>query len=260
MIMRRTMLSAAVAAILLVVVGIGYAARSVTGSAQMTVRRAAAMPPTAAGPASSRGESSWTGTARREVTVDLRRQQLMNVRTVSVTRGALERSVRAVGLVRYDESRLVDVNLKVEGWIQDLRVDYTGQRVRKGQPLFTVYSPELVTLQTEYVVAMKTRDQIALTAPDGRQRVDDFVTAARRRLELKDVPADEIRALDASHEARGSVRFLAPASGFIIDKQAVKGLHVMAGQSLFKIADLSVVWIEADVYEQELPYVVVGSR
>ena len=200
-------------------------------------------------------------TARGDVSLDLRRQQLTGVRTVKVTRGPIEQVLRVVGAVRYDETRQADVNVKVEGWIRDLYVDTTGQLVSRGQPLFTLYSPEIVTTENEYLLAMKTRDRLQQSElPDARQRADQLVASARQRLALWDLPADQIRALEDTHQPHDAVTFRSPASGYVIEKQAVKGLHVMPGQTLYKVTDLSVVWVEADVYETDLPLVHVGGR
>lgn len=199
-------------------------------------------------------------TPRGDVTIDPRRQQLIGVKTVAVTRETVNQTVRAVGAVRYDETKQADVNVKVEGWIRDLYVDYTGQPVQKGQPLFTLYSPDLLNTQNEYLLALKTRDHLQQsTIADARERADAFVTSARQRLLAWDVPADDLRKLDETRQAVDAVVFRAPVSGFVIEKQALKGLHVMPGQSLYKVSDLSVVWVEADVYESELAAVRVGD-
>ena len=137
------------------------------------------------------------GTPRGDVRIDPRRQQLIGVRTVPVKREAVEETIRAVGQVRYDETRLADINLKLEGWIRELYVDYTGQLVRKGQPLFTLYSPDLLTTENEYLLALKTRDQMQQSViPDARQRADDLVTSSRQRLTLWDLPEETIRQLE----------------------------------------------------------------
>ena len=199
-------------------------------------------------------------TPRGEVTIDPRRQQLIGVRTVPVTREALDQAVRAAGVVRYDETKQADVNVKVEGWIRELYVASTGQPIQKGQPLFTLYSPDLLNTQHEYLLALNTRDQLQQsTVPDTRQRADDMVASARQRLTLWDLPADDLRALEEKRQATEAVVFRSPASGFVIEKQAMAGLHVMPGQSLYKVADLSTVWVEADVYETEIAGVHVGS-
>lgn len=200
------------------------------------------------------------GTSRGEVTIDPRRQQLIGVRTVPVKREAVEQTIRAVGQVRYDETRLADINLKLEGWIRELYVDYTGQFVRKGQPLFTLYSPDLLTTENEYLLALKTRDQMQQSViPDARQRADDLVASARQRLTLWDLPEETIRQLDETRRADSTVVFRAPVDGFVIEKQVLQGQHLMPGQTLYKVADLTTVWVEADVYETELTGIRVGA-
>jgi RND family efflux transporter MFP subunit len=201
------------------------------------------------------------GTPRGDVTIDPRRQQLIGVRTVAATRSTLSATIRTIGAVRYDETRLADVNLKVEGFIRDLFVDYTGQAITKGQPLFTLYSPDVLTTENEYVMAIKTRDLVReSTLPDARERADQLIASARQRLSLWDVPSDEIRTLEEKRQPSDVVTFRSPVTGFVIEKQAVKGFHVVPGQTLYKIADLSVVWVEADVYEGELSPLRVGQR
>jgi RND family efflux transporter MFP subunit len=220
--------------------------------------RAPAPTPMAAG--AQTAESKPLGTPRGEVSIDPRRQQLIGVRTAKVVRGPIDESVRTTGAVRYDETRMVDVNVKVEGYIRDLYVDYTGQSVRKGQPLFNLYSPDLLNTENEYLLALKTRDQMQQSIiPDARQRADDLVAAARQRLALWYLPDDDIRALENNRRPEAAVVFRSPAAGFVLEKQALKGLHVMPGQSLYRIADLSTVWVEADVYESEVAAVRVGS-
>ncbi len=200
------------------------------------------------------------GTPRGDVTIDPRRQQLIGVRTVPVKREAVAQTIRAVGQVRYDETRLADINLKLEGWIRELYVDYTGQVVRKGQPLFTLYSPDLLTTENEYLLALKTRDQMQQSViPDARQRADDLVTSARQRLTLWDLPEQTIRQLEETRRADSAVVFRSPADGFVIEKQVVAGQHLMPGQTAYKVADLTTVWVEADVYEIELAGVRVGA-
>ena len=197
---------------------------------------------------------------RAPVSLDLRRQQLIGVRTAPVERAAVVKTIRTVGTVRYDETRLADVNLKVEGWIQDLYVDYTGKSVSKEDPLFTLYSPDLLTTQQEYLLALTTRDQLRQSQiADARERAERLVEAARMRIALWDLPADQMRALDESRQPQTVVTFRSPVSGYVIEKHAVQGMHVTPGQMLYKIADLSRVWIEADIYEQEVPLIKVGQ-
>lgn len=200
-------------------------------------------------------------TPRSDVTIDSRRQQLIGVRTVAAVRSALAPTIRTVGAVRSAETRLADVNVKLDGWIRDLYVDYTGQAITKGQPLFTLYSPDLLATENEYLLALKTRDQLQQSQiADAKERADQLVAAARQRLVLWDLPEEELRALESKRQPQNAVTFRSPVSGVVMEKTALQGMHVTAGQMLYKIADLSVVWVEADVYEGELPLVKIGDR
>ena len=137
---------------------------------------------------------STNDTPRAAVDIDARRQQLIGVRTVAVRRAPLSHTIRTVGVVKYDETRQADINVKVEGYIRELYVDYTGQPVRRGEPLFSLYSPELVSTQNEYLLALKTRDQLQQSQiADARERADALVGAARQRLALWDLSAGRHR-------------------------------------------------------------------
>ena len=212
------------------------------------------------GDSASTAGRELTADPRAGVTLDLRRQQLVGVRTAPVERGPMTRTIRAVGIVRYDETRLADINLKVEGWIRDLYVDYTGKPVSKGEPLFTLYSPDLLATQQEYLLALTTRDQFRTSQiADARERTERLVDAARTRIALWDLPADQLRALEETRQPQTAVTFRSPAAGYVIEKQAVQGMHVMPGQTLYKVADLSRVWVEADIYEQDMALLRVGQ-
>ena len=198
---------------------------------------------------------------RGELTIDSHRQRLLGVRLAMATREPQTSAIRTTGIVRYDETRLADVNLKLEGWIRDLYVNYTGQLIQKGQPLFTLYSPDLLATQNEYLLALRARDQAKTSEiSDAREYADRILEAARQRLALWDLPAEELAALDETRQARQVVTFTSPASGYVLDKQAVQGMHVTPGQTLYKVADLSVVWVEADVYEQDMALARVGQQ
>ena len=209
----------------------------------------------------SDGEHARSAVTRGDVTIDPQRQQLIGVRLAPVTREQMAAVVRTTGVVRYDETRQADVNVKLDGWIRELFVDYTGQFIQKGQPLFTLYSPDLLTAQNEYLLALKTRDQLQQsTIADAREYAGRVVDAARQRLALWDLPAEEIAGVEQSRQARDAITFRSPASGYVLEKTVVKGIHVTPGQTLYKVADLSVVWVEADVYEQEMAAMRVGQQ
>jgi Cu(I)/Ag(I) efflux system membrane fusion protein/cobalt-zinc-cadmium efflux system membrane fusion protein len=207
-------------------------------------------------PASSPSDSNAGG----PVSIDPQRQQLIGVRLATVTLGEIAPTIRASGIVRYDETRQADVNVKVDGWIRDLYVDYTGQPVRKGQPLFSLYSPDLLSTENEYLLALKNRDQMkASQVLDAREYAERLVEAARQRLALWDLPAEQIAALETTRRPQEAVTFTSPVEGYVIEKQALQGMHVTAGQTLYKVADLSTVWVEAAVYEHELSLIRVGQ-
>jgi len=198
---------------------------------------------------------------RGDVAIDVRRQQLIGVRTAPVRRTMIAPEVRTTGTVRADETRQVDVNVKLDGWIRDLYVDYTGQPVRRGDRLFTLYSPDVLATQNEFILALKSRDQLQQSqVPDAREYADRLVEAARQRLALWDLSASELAAIERTREPLTAVTFTAPANGVVMEKTAVRGMHIMPGQTLYKLADLSTVWVEADIYEQEMSFVRVGDR
>ena len=197
--------------------------------------------------------------ARGDVMIDTRRQQLIGVRTEAVSRTSMTQGVRAVGVVTYDETRQFEINTKIDGWVRDLYADYTGKAIRAGDPLFTLYSPELLTTENEYLLARRGHAH-AGSAEVGavRDYSARLVDAARQRLLLWDLTESDLQDLDQKGEATGLVTFRAPVGGVVVEKAAVKGMRVMAGQRLFRVADLSTVWVEADIYERDLAQIRMG--
>ncbi len=186
------------------------------------------------------------GYANVKLTSD--RQQLIGVQTGMTEMRTLGPSVRTIGRVAIDETRLYKISTKFDGYIDRLYVNVTGQEIRKGQPLFSVYSPDLLATQQDYLLAMRAATQ----APS-------LLSAARQRLLLWDVTPSEIRELERTHVARKSITIYSPASGYVMNKIAVAGARVTAGDPLFEIANLNRVWVEADVYESELPFITLGA-
>ncbi|MGE0447255.1 MAG: efflux RND transporter periplasmic adaptor subunit, partial [Vicinamibacterales bacterium] len=138
---------------------------------------------------------------RGEITIDPRRQQLTGVRLATVTRAPFAAGLRTTGVVRYDERRLVDINVKLDGWIRELHVDFTGQLVDQGQPLFTLYSPDLLATQNEFILALAARDQVeGSPIADARDYAERLVDAARERLRLWDLSPEDIARLEASRQ------------------------------------------------------------
>jgi membrane fusion protein, copper/silver efflux system len=182
------------------------------------------------------------------------KQQLAGVTFATVERRAVEKSVRAYGRVDYDETKLAVVNLRVSGWIEKLFADFTGQRVRQGEPLFALYSPDLVSAQSEYLLARKS----ALRYP-GQVTDPELVRTARERLRLWQFTDEQVAELEARGEPQTRVTIFSPVSGYVVEKMAVEGMRVEPGMTLYKIADLSTVWVQAEIYEVDLPLVHVGQ-
>jgi|GEM_PF-91312 len=191
------------------------------------------------------------------VLVDERRRQLIGVKTATATTRPLTSEIRAVGTVTYDESRLQDVSVKYPGWIGRLYVDEPGQRVGRGQALFTLYSPELYAAQQDFITALAS--QRAARGTSAPERADYLVRAARERLRLWDLSATQIDRLAETGEAVERIPILSPASGYVVEKNVVEGAAVKPGERLFRIAGLERVWVEAEVYESELPLVEEGQ-
>jgi Cu(I)/Ag(I) efflux system membrane fusion protein len=192
------------------------------------------------------------------VLIDEARRQLIGVRTAAVVEAPLKRSFRAVGRVTYDESTLTDVTLKVGGFITKLFVSRTGQRVKTGQTLFTLYSPDLFSAEQDYLLA--TQGTSAAASPGSApNRVELLGRAARQRLKLLGLGDAEIDLLAKRGTPSESIAFPSPASGFVIEKDVVEGGAVDAGMRLYRIAALDKVWVEAEVYEADLAHVRVGQ-
>ena len=195
------------------------------------------------------------------VQISPEKQQLIGVKFGTVEMRPLEKVIRTVGRVDYDEKRIVTVSPKIGGWIEDLYVDFTGRFVKQGEPLLTIYSPELVSTQEEYLIALRAKRDLSKSPfPEVAGSGDSLAESAKRRLKLWDINDDQIKALEESGQAKKTLTLYSPFSGFVLEKAAYKGMNVMPGVALFKLADLSVVWLYADVYEYELPFVRLGQQ
>jgi Cu(I)/Ag(I) efflux system membrane fusion protein len=195
------------------------------------------------------------------VQITSEKQQLIGVKIGTVEMRPLEKVIRTLGRVEYDEKRIVTVSPKVGGWIEDLYVDFTGKFVKKGDPLLTLYSPELVATQEEYLLAVRARkDLIKSPFQEVAASGNSLAESAKRRLKLWDISEDQIRALEESGQPKKTLTLYSPFGGFVLEKSAYPGMNVMSGMALFKLADLSVVWLTADIYEYELPFVRLGQQ
>ena len=185
--------------------------------------------------------------------------QNMGVRTSLVEKKPLKREIRAFGSITYDESRVYTVNTKYNGWIEKIFVNFVGDTLKRGQPLFAIYSPELVTAQEEYLLAHKQYLGVRDNDYGGiRESTLRLLEASRKRLEYWDMTERQIRQLAETGQTRKTVTVYSPASGVVFRKNAFEGHYVKAGEHQYEIADLSMVWVDVDIYESDLPWVRKG--
>ncbi|MDT7040716.1 efflux RND transporter periplasmic adaptor subunit [Candidatus Nitronereus thalassa] len=188
------------------------------------------------------------------------KQQMIGVQTALVEKRRLSTTVRAAGRVTYNEQHIAYVNLRISGWIEGLYVDFTGKAVHKGQPLFTLYSPELVATQEEYLLALQAIEEVqASPVPDVHHQAQQVLEAARDRLRLWTLTDDQIEDLEFQGTPNHAVTIFSPISGHVIDKTAFQGMFVQPEMTMYTIADLSTIWVQADVYEYELPFIQMGQ-
>lgn len=206
-------------------------------------------------------EGKMQEVAPSTVQISPERQQLIGVKVGTVEIKSLEKVIRTVGRVDYDEKRIVTVSTKVGGWIEELYVDFTGKYVHQGEPLLTLYSPELVATQEEFLLALRAKRDLAKSPfAEVASSGESLAESARRRLKLWDITDDQINALETSGQAKKTLTLYSPFSGFVLEKSAYKGMSIMPGMTLYKLADLAVVWVIADIYEYELPFVHLGQQ
>jgi len=206
-------------------------------------------------------EGKMTEVAPGTVQISPERQQLIGVKIGTAEMKSLEKVIRTVGRFDYDEKRIGTVSPKIGGWIEDLYVDFTGKFVNQGEPLLTIYSPELVSTQEEYLLALRAKKDLAKSPfSEVTSSGDSLAESARRRLRLWDISDDQIKALEETGQPKKTLTLYSPFSGFVLEKAAYKGMSVMPGMALFKLADLSVIWLYADIYEYELPFIRLGQQ
>jgi Cu(I)/Ag(I) efflux system membrane fusion protein len=176
-----------------------------------------------------------------------------------VEKRTLNRDVRTSARIVADETRLFKVNTKIEGWVDKLFVNVTGQEVKQGEPLLTVYSPELVSAQEEYLIALRNVKQVARSNDDTAMRgAATLLEAALRRLQFWDISNDQIQQLESTGKVEKYLTLDSPASGWVTEKNVLAGQKIMPGDPLLVVADLTHVWGDADIYQSDLPYVKVG--
>ena len=203
-----------------------------------------------------KGEAGPAVEGLATVKIDNQRQQLIGLTTAPVVEGPVGGEILTTARVAVDETRIRHIHVKVEGYVEKLFVDFVGMAVKQGQPLFTFYSPDFVSAQEEYLVALKT--QQALNGGSLQSSGTDLLDAARRRMTLWDVPPAELDKLEKGGVVRKSLTLYSPINGVVTAKTAVEGMRLTPGDTPFEITDLSRVWGIADVYEPEIPRVRLG--
>jgi RND family efflux transporter MFP subunit len=187
------------------------------------------------------------------VTIDPVTMQNMGLLTGLVTRGPVRRVLRTVGVIDFDETALAEVSTKFRGWVEKLYVDATGKQMHRGEPLFEIYSPELYLAQTEYLLTLDSPTNLGVAA---RLRK----TAAMTKLRYWDISEDQIAELERTRTPKKTLRMSAPRDGVVVEKMVVEGQMVEPGMKLYRVADLATVWIQAQVYEQDLPFIRLGQE
>ncbi len=199
--------------------------------------------------------------AKSTFSVSPNRQQLIGIKTEPVMIRTLDKEIRTVGMVTLDESKIYNVQTKYTGWIDKVFVDFRWQHVNIGQPLFSIYSPELVTAQEEYLLALKSNKILSDSQfADISSGADSLLKASRRRLELLGVSQSQIKELERTGEVKTNLIVYSPVKGHVAQKNAFENMHVEPNTVLYKIADHTTAWVQVDIYENEIPLVKLGEK
>ena len=247
---------------LVTAIAIGAAGAGVVAGTRLPATSSA--PPAPAGPAEQAVHVAPSppppGAGSQAVYVSPARQQLVGVRTAPIDRRRVEGTVRTVGMLAYDETRTAQIHTRVSGWVERLYVDYVGKRVRRGQPLFAVYSPDLATAQADYLVALRARRRLVDAAgPDVKGAADALLAASRERMKRWSVSDAQIAELDRTGEATRTMTIASQFDGVVLEKTAYAGQYVTPEMTSFKLADLSSVWVIGQVFEYEAARIRVGD-
>jgi membrane fusion protein, copper/silver efflux system len=189
------------------------------------------------------------------------RQQLIGVRTAAVTHRTLDTTIRTVGTLAYDETRVTMVHTRIAGWVDQIFVDFVGKQVRRGEPLFTIYSPDLVATQNEYLLALRARQQLGGSKfPETRTGADSLVAATRERLKLWDISDAQVAELEQTGQVRKNVAVYSPFNGIVLERNTYAGHYLTPDVVAFKIADLSRIWVLGQFFESEIRMLTLGQE
>ena len=205
------------------------------------------------------GTSAPSASTAQPVMLSADDARRIGVTYAPVTVSAFGKEVRTVAQVTFDETTVKTISPKIDGWVEQLIVNATGQYVSRGQPLLTIYSPMLVSAQEELLLAKRLEADVSGASTETRTSASTLLASSRRRLAYWDIPASEIAELERSGQVRKTLTLRAPAGGFVLEKNVLAGQKIMGGEPLYKVADLSTVWLEGEVFEQDLAAVRVGQ-
>jgi hypothetical protein len=198
---------------------------------------------------------------RATLTLSPETRQILGVRSVAIRRVPRRRVIRTVGRVTVDERRLHHIHTKYEGFVEHLHVDFTGKFVRRGEPLLSIYSPELVATQQEYLLAYRAQKRLSESGiPSVAQGGVDLLEATRQRLLFWDIRPADIAAIEKTGQVMRTLDLYSDISGFVVQKMAFHGMRITPADTLFDVADLTELWVLADVYESDLPSVRTGME
>ena len=198
--------------------------------------------------------------AANQIRIGTEKVQKLGVRTEAAAKRLLGKTVRAAGRVEPDERRIVAISPRFEGYVEQLHVNVTGQPVAKGQPLFEVYSPEMMSAQREYMIAMQGIAAMNEASVEARSSMQQMAQASLARLRNWNFSAEQVSALVATGQATRTITFASPVSGVVTEKKALQGMRFMPGEMLYQVTDLSSVWVIADVFEQDIGLVRIGAK
>jgi len=187
--------------------------------------------------------------------------QNIGVRVEEVKKQKLTKTIRTTGKIDYDETKVKTITTKVMGWVEKLYVDYTGKYVKKGDPLFEIYSPDLVSTQEEYLQAIRYLKSVSNSnSKDAIAGAQELVNSAKRRLLYWDISEKDIEEIERNNAPKKTLTIYSPVNGIVVEKMVYQGQQIMAGMELYKVADLSTVWVMADIYQMDLPWIKLGQQ
>lgn len=225
--------------------------------AEMTAEEHAAMGRAGPGGAAA-GDTMSTG--RQPVHLTAEQERALGVVYTTVRRGTLSRTIRTVGRIEAPEPNVADITLKIDGFIERLYVASTGEAVRRGQPLLSIYSPELVAAQEELLTAQRLAARVDSAAEEAWRSAQAMLEASRRRLAYWDITSEQIDRLERTGEVTKTLTLVSPVNGIVLEKDVLEGQRVTPGMRLYRIADLSEMWVEGEVFEQDLRFVREGAQ